>query len=113
MLDLPTVTLAGKEWPVKPLVILQLRVVVPAVMRIKTMVPSSITEEQYSDLIEIVYQAIAPGQSPPLKKEDFLTLPISLREMMEALDVIMPQAGLVKAEGGQGEAPASSTGTQS
>lgn len=112
MTNLPTISLAGKDWPVKPLVILQLRIVVPAVMRIKGMSPTSITEEQYNDLIEIVYQAVAPGQEPPLKKDEFMAMPVTLKQMMEALDVILLQAGLVQnASPGEAAAGSPSTGT--
>lgn len=113
MSDFPTVALAGKVWPVKPLVVLQLRVVVPAIMRLTKMVPTSITEEQYADLIDVVYQGVAPAQTPPLKKDEFMAMSITLREMIAALDVIMAQAGLIRKADAPGEAVAGSppTGT--
>ena len=115
MSDTPTVTLAGQEWPVKPLVIMQLRSVVPAIMRLKDMTPTTITEDQYNDLIDIVYQSIASSQTPPLKKEDFMALPVTLLEMITSLDVITTQAGLTRKASDTGEAQAASqqTGTQS
>src|SRR5262245_49240442 len=113
--EFPTVRLAGKDYPVRPLVISQLRKVVPAMMRLGGMTPKSITEEQYDDLIEVVYQAIAPAATPPISRADFMNLDASLPEMIEAINVVMKQAGLVQRNAAAGEAPAAnpSTGTQS
>ncbi|MCE9561886.1 MAG: hypothetical protein K8U57_07515 [Planctomycetes bacterium] len=115
MENLPAVTLAGQAFPVKPLVIYQLRVVVPAILRLTNMVPTAITEEQYADLTEVVYQAIAPAQSPPLSRDGFMNMPVSLAEMIASLDVIAEQAGLVRraAPLGEAEAASPSTGTPS
>ena len=129
----PTVSLGGIDYEVKPMVIKQMRVAFPALMRIRKMVMGSalddMTTENYDDMARCVYEGIAPGyfekNKTPLSYDAFTNLPIGTLEMLAALRTIARQAGmLVKKEKGDedvvnpvGEAPAGQvegqTGTQS
>jgi hypothetical protein len=113
-MDFPTVTLAGRQWPVKPLVLKQLRIVEPAWARIKT-AKGAVTETLMDDLIEISYQAIAPGADPKITRSEFTDLPVSLPEMIAALQTIAAQAGMIVKDAPAGEVDAGnpSTGTES
>lgn len=116
MTDHPSITLAGKHYPVKPLVIRQLRVVVPALMRLKTMNLSAVTQDHMDDLIEITYQAVCPGHEPPLTRDAFMSMPIAMPELLAALPVIAEQSGMLKKDASPGEAPGAEsppTGTRS
>lgn len=103
MTDLPTVILGGQQYPVKPLVLKQLRIVEPAWARLRHN-NGITTEQQMDDLIEIVYQAVAPAQTPPLTRDAFTSLPISTSDLVAALPVIAQQAGMTGKAGATGEA---------
>jgi len=85
---------------------MQHRTVIPAIMRLRGAPLETITTEQYNDLIDIVYESIAPGQEPRMKKDEFMALPASPLELMAAIPIIMQQAGMVAAEPSTGEASA-------
>lgn len=104
----PSILLGGKEYPVKQLVIAQLRVVVPAMQRLGRIKPDQMTQEQMDDLIEVLYQAVSPGQEKPLTRDEFMAIPASPIELILAIPVVAQQAGmeLQKVDGPAGEAPA-------
>ena len=112
MTDFPTIRLGGKDYPVKPLVLRQLKVIDPAWARLRKD-PQMTTPESWDDAIEIVYQAIAPGCEPPMARAAFLDLPISKLEIYESLVIIAQQAGMVTKDPQPGEAASPSTGTGS
>jgi hypothetical protein len=102
----PTVSLGGKDYTVKPLAIRQMRVVIPAMVRLKGLRIETITEAQIDDLTEIVWQAVRPGQDK-LTREEFIDLPISPLDLMKALPVIAKQTGMAaKKDAEPGEEPA-------
>lgn len=117
MSEIRNITLAGKEHPVKPLVIRQLRIVEPAIERVKKCLRehTGLTSEMYDDLVEICYQAICPSQETPLKRDDFMNWHVTTEELFEAFPIIAMQAGQKKREQTSGEAPAvkEPTSTQS
>src|SRR4051812_1376490 len=100
---LPTIRLAGKDYPVKPLVVKQLRIVVPAMMRLRGARLDTITEAQFDDLVEIAFTAVCPCQ-PGLTRDAFTDLPIKAVELMKAIGVIAEQSGMVEGENPTGEA---------
>jgi hypothetical protein len=102
---LPTIRLAGKDYPVKPLVVKQLRVVVPAMMRLRGARLETITQEQFDDLVEMAYMAVCPCQTG-LTRDEFTDLPIKAIELMEAIPVIAAQSGMLKEKSEPGEAQA-------
>lgn len=115
---IPVVTIEGKEYPVPPLVARQLRVVVPAIMRLGALIgdPSKLTTALYDDMLTILaWGALWPND----KKTDIgahlaalMDSPLSFTEMQSALKVIRDQTGLfadAPKEGAQpGEASPSS-----
>lgn len=104
----PTVSLGGKDYPVRPLAIRQMRVVIPAMVRLKGLRIEAITEAQIDDLASIAYHAVYPAQEK-LTREDFDGLPVSPLELMQALPVIARQTGMApKEDAGPGEAQAGS-----
>lgn len=110
-MEYPSIRLAGQDYPVKPLVVKQLRVVVPALMRLRLARLDSITQEQFDDLVEIAFQAVSSSQ-PTLTRDAFTDLPIRAMELMNAIPVVAKQSGMVGEESPPGEAAAGSpTGT--
>ena len=104
----PTIRLAGQDYPIRPLAIRQMRVVIPAMVRLKGLRIEAITEAQIGDLVSIVYQAVYPAQDK-LTREDFSGLPISPLELMQSLPVIAQQTGMApKKDAEPGEAQAGS-----
>lgn len=110
MSDLPTIRLGGKDYPVKPLVLRQLKVIDPAWARLRKD-PQMSTPEAWDDAIEIVYQAIAPGCEPPMARAAFLDLPITKGEIYGSLKTIAEQGGMIMKEPEPGEAASPPTGT--
>lgn len=119
----PKVTLAGKEYPVPMLVPRQQRIVIPKLLSLmKSMAangrvdPTSLTTEQYDDLLDLVYIALTRG-TPDLKRDDFMDTPSSMLELIAAMNTIAEQTGMMKREtpgAASGEAQAgSSIGTAS
>jgi hypothetical protein len=98
----PKIKLGGQDYPVKPLVVRQLRVVIPALMRLRAARLDAITQEQFDDLAEIVFQAVSTG-TPGLTREAYLELPIRAIDLMNAVPVIGSQAGMTE-EAEPGEA---------
>jgi hypothetical protein len=118
----PKLTLAGKEWPVPLLVPRQQRIVIPKLMALmKTLAvggvidAASISTEQYDELIDVVFHGVVRG-SPTVTREAFIDEPITLMELIKAIDVIAAQTGMMKKkEPAPGEvlAGSSQTGTAS
>jgi hypothetical protein len=107
----PVISLGGKEFPVPLLAPRQQRIVIPAIMRLRTMNAAAITQEQYDDLCEISLSAAQRG-TPSLKRDEFLDMPIQVNELLSALPVIAKQTGLLKESPNTGEPPKNSpTGT--
>jgi hypothetical protein len=101
----PSIRLAGQDYPVKPLVVKQLRVVLPALMRLRSARLDSITQEQFDDLVEIAFQAVSSSQ-PQLTRDAFTDLPVRAMELMAAIPVVATQSGMVGEESPPGEAAA-------
>lgn len=101
----PTITLAGRDYPVRPLVVRQLRVVVPAMIRLRHARMDAITQEQFDDLAEIAFQAVSAA-APGLTREAFAELPVRALELMAAVPVVAAQAGMTSEGPAPGEAPA-------
>jgi hypothetical protein len=97
MSDLPTVSLAGQPYPVKLLVLRQVRIVQPRMQKLSKMDVRAVTEENFDDLIEIIYQAVCPSLEDK-SRDAFMNMPITLPEMLAALPVIAQQSGMVRAD---------------
>jgi hypothetical protein len=100
MSETPTVTLAGRSYDVPPLVPRQLRVVVPALMRLAPIAadPSKLTTALYDDMMLILHWgAIWPNDKKIEQGAGVAQLmdsPISFSEMTKAMKVIRDQTGL-------------------
>ncbi len=120
----PTITLAGREWPIPLLAMRQNRVVVPALMKVMPTVARlalatesndfammlsslSLTTEEFDLIADAVHAAITRG-TPGFARAEFDELPISVAELFGALPVVMSQTGMMKAAEGpnMGEATA-------
>lgn len=105
----PTVNLAGREWPIPQLSPRQNRIVVPALLEI---VPKIIRAREegggdfaqlaryldtatYDRLSDVSFQALTRAH-PDLKRAEFDDLPIETVELIVAVNVIARQAGLLK-----------------
>jgi len=103
--EYPVIRLGGKDYPVKPLVVKQLRIVVPALMRLRGATLARITEAQFDDLVEVVYLAICTS-TPGLTRDAFTDFTVSAIELIQTVPVIAAQAGMTEGEATPGEAPA-------
>jgi hypothetical protein len=105
----PTVTLAGVQYPVPDLVVEQLRVVFPALMRWQAALqkPAEFKDSNYDDLLLAVYSGAVQRNDPKLAYAAFRKMTIPHHELMAALEEVQKQTHLFKpkAEGGpEGEA---------
>lgn len=126
----PKVTLAGREWSIPPLAILQASKVVPALMELLPLIGSiqaaidvdadgavttkdaaammramaSINEQTYATIAKAVFWSLKRGY-PQLGQPEFDNMPVTLPELLNSLSVIMRQTGFIKPKAA-GEAPA-------
>src|SRR5580698_494172 len=102
--DTPTVTLAGKTWPIPELAIRQLRLVRRPLIDLTDAIAATESETtgervmrlstaQYEAMVDIVYQGLTRAH-PKLAREDFLDLPASDMEIFQAFLVVRSQSGL-------------------
>ncbi len=98
---IPTVMLAGVAFEIPQLTPRQQRVVVPAIMRLTDIMTKreefmkQMTTDQFDMLIDLVFVACTKAK-PTLKKDDFLNMEITVRELLEAIPLIMKQTGIMK-----------------
>jgi hypothetical protein len=112
--DIPTITLAGREWPVPVLAPRQNRIVVPALLELIPKILRARDESAnagettsfaqlsryldtpaYDRLTDVVFAALTrahPGHS----RAEFDELPIDTLELIASVRVIALQAGLVR-----------------
>lgn len=91
--DSTKITLAGKEFSIPPLSLrIQIKIV-PRLIALGGIIPSKITEEDFADMVEIIFIACSAGD-PSLKKEDFLEMSPTIKQIRAAFPVITVQAGL-------------------
>ena len=101
----PQITIGGRAFPIPALSIGQLKFVVPALLRLKTMNLEALTEENIGDLTDICYLAILRG-SPTFTKAEFSSMPGTVEELIVAYPIIAQQCGMMRREPSQGEAAA-------
>ena len=101
-MDTPNIRLAGRDFPVPPLALGQVRVIVPAMQRLRTMDLNALSDENFNDLIEVCYLGAQKG-TPSLTKQGFIELPITFEQLLNASQIVAAQAGMVFTKG---EAPA-------
>jgi|GEM_PF-4904620 len=133
MTDIPSVRLADRDWPIPLLGITQNRVVTPAIMKLLpelgrifaavsaaqdggTVPHLEITEETFDLMANAVYAAMTRG-TPGLARAEFENLPISVFDLIAALQVVIQQSGAFKQGGdaaaGEARATVISTSTSS
>lgn len=101
----PTISWAGKEWPVPLLAPKQNRQVIPAAMRSRASITKVIggqeplTTEEYDDLSLIVFYGLKRAH-PNLTRDQFDDTPLSIRDLMVAVTVVSQQTGIMKKEDG-------------
>jgi hypothetical protein len=107
MAEIPTVTLAGKQYPVPILVARQLRIVVPAIMRLGVLAkdPTKLTTAHYDDMISILFWGAIWPNDRKANESFLMDLPLSFQEMQDALTVIRGQTGLFVAAPPEGAPP--------
>lgn len=136
-LKIPTITIAGQEWPIPKFAPKQNEVIVPIVLELSTDLVRSmslpkerrllelakvLTGPNYRKLNDVIFLAIQRGHPALLREEYDAEWEVGTMEMIEAFTVIAQQTGLIKfvpagqeaAKAGEGKAAAanSQTGTQ-
>lgn len=103
----PSVILAGKTYAVPLLVPKQNREVIPALLKLAPLlrVEGGFIQHHYAEVVDIVATVIYWGAIWPNDKKALLDsvseMPVTLKEMMEAVNIIRVQTGLfVKAQEG-------------
>lgn len=117
----PTVTLAGKQWPIPLLAVRQLRVIREPLIAFNSRIVAnakngqvdsfvSLSSEEYDRfLIQPVYVALTRAHKD-MKLDEFLDMPITDGELVAAWFVVRNQSGIFvkvsEKEGGGADAPA-------
>ena len=106
MSDIPSVTLAGKVYPVPQLVTKQLRIVIPAIMRLSKMVQGAeITTPLYDDMIQILFWGAIWPNNRQATADVLFDTHIPFSEMNAAMKVIRNQTGLFTDAPAEGATP--------
>lgn len=116
--SIPTIKVGGLEWPVPFLAPRQNRVIVPGLMKLgENLDVRQMNQEQYDTVVSFVYIAMTRAH-PALTKEEFDDMAFPLEDMMQALQTIGLQTGMLKKsvgseqpETGEAKAGESQTGT--
>ncbi|MBN8928647.1 MAG: hypothetical protein J0H19_18710 [Rhodospirillales bacterium] len=93
-MDTVTITLGGKDYPVPPLTLGQIKIVVPAAQRLTSMKVDALLEADISDLTTMAYTAIF--KATPMSRPAFEDLHITVDDLVSAYAVIAKQAGMVE-----------------
>lgn len=119
----PTITIAGKAWPVPMLAVKQNRIVVPQILKLAPKLMSAtdkngemsvpklaeiVTPEFFDELTEIVFLALNRG-TPELTKEEFADMEFGMMDMLSSFLTVAQQTGLIKFQP-KGAAPAGTVG---
>jgi hypothetical protein len=102
-MNIQNVTIGGREFPVPPLAIKDLRVIVPNVVHLQKSALNGtalLGGDDFGLLIDTVFSGVAAG-SPGFKREDFDALPATPRELIAALTVVAEQTGMSAEPGEQ------------
>jgi len=110
----PSIKIAGKDWPVPQLAPRQNRVVVPALLNVLPKIIGAreqangqmdggglaqlaqyLDTTAYDKLTDIVFHALSRAH-PELRRDDFDDMPVDTAELFAAISVIAHQAGLFK-----------------
>lgn len=105
------VMLAGKTWRIPMLAARQNRIIDPLILGLlpvfaqwqddKSGALAKLGHQQYEALLEIAYVALT-RDTPELTREQFMDMPVTLPELIEAFSVIAQQTGVFQ-KIGQGE----------
>lgn len=106
-----TITLAGKAHEVNPIPLGRLKIVIPAINRAASAFQMGIvTEESMADMVTVIAHALG------LAAEQVESMPITMDEIVPAIDVIAQVCGLKPREAspaGESQPVPGSTGTNS
>jgi hypothetical protein len=114
-IDLTTcraVRLAGNELQIAPLSLRQILAIADYVPKLSGISMDNLSGERLTPLAEVLWQGLRRAH-PKLTHDEFFDLPITIAEMVEALPVVIEQAGGAKKEDDSGEAQAASDSTPS
>lgn len=105
------VRLAGKAWRIPMLAARQNRIIDPLILGLlpvfaqwqddKSGALAKLGNQQYEALLEIAYVALTRA-APELTREQFMDMPVTLPELIEAFSVIAQQTGVFQ-KTGEGE----------
>jgi hypothetical protein len=106
------VRLAGHEFYVAPLSLRQILAVADHVPKLSGITAENMSGERLTPLAEVVWHGLRRVH-PKLTREEFFDLPITIADLVNALPVVIEQAGGRKVDAPSGEALAASASTQS
>lgn len=99
---IPRIAIDGVEWPVPKLAIAQNVVIVPLIPKIMPALPSKeqpdidrLTQEILGDMTGMAFEALRRGH-PDLTRAEFDQMPLGIAELVDAMNVIALQTGLVR-----------------
>ncbi len=121
----PTVTLAGRKWPVPELAIRQLRIVRRSIIDLTDAIAETedaatgervmrLSTEHYAEMCEVVYQGLTRAH-PKISRDEFLDMACTDAEIFLAFLIVRRQSGIYVMRDAEasipGEARPSPTGT--
>jgi hypothetical protein len=86
------VQLAGREFTIAPLSLRQTIAIATHLPKVNTVTAENLSGESLTPLAEIVWQGVRRAH-PKLGHDEFFDLPITIAELIEAVPVVIDQAG--------------------
>ena len=106
------VTLAGTTFYVMPLPLRQVIAMANIMPKMAGITADSMSDERLNAIGEVVWRGLKKAH-PHLSLEAFMDLPITLAELIQAVDVVIYQAGGKKPDSSAGEQAAASGSNES
>lgn len=110
-LDLSTarmVRLAGREFYIAPLSLRQILAIADYVPKLSGITAENMSGDRLTPLAEVLWHGLSRAH-PNLTRDEFFDLPIPIGELVDALPIVIEQAGGRKIEASVGEKLAAST----
>jgi hypothetical protein len=107
--SLPTIRIGRKDWPVQEFVWRETKKLLPMVRHCANINWNNLTDKDMEVLGDMTYFTISRANGG-LTREQFDEMPVTLREITEALPTIAKQADLEAKPAGEPQAPPNSGG---
>jgi hypothetical protein len=102
-----TIKLSGREFYVAPLPLRHVLATAELMPKLSNISPQNIRSETLDAVIDLVHKGLHKAH-PGLTRDELLDLPVTIAELMDAVPIVIEQAGGRKVDAAAGESRATS-----